>query len=169
MRRQAPLLIAVLALAAGACGAPDVALGTGDGATPAPAVANPPSEPPFLEGPLLAVTTTEPVTTDCVSESDLDPDGAVSSNDPPVCNPNPSTYGSLHVKGTNASQGGETEIVATVNKTVPVVREGAGGKLEPVRFSELAKGDVISLWITGEVMESYPLQGTATYVLVEER
>ena len=173
MPRIMIMVVGVLSLLLAACSPPDVALGNGDaggsGGSDAPAaVAQPPDEAPFLKGPITSITRAKAVTTDCVSEADADGDGAVSSNDPPVCNPNPSTYGGLGVKGKNAGQGGETEIIASVQKTVTIARPGAGGELEPVEFSDLAKGDVISLWITGPVMESYPLQGEASYILLED-
>ena len=175
MTRIALVVVACTVLALPACSSPDVVLGgggaagAGSGASDGTAaVGQPPTEAPFLKGPITVITRAKAVTTDCVSEADADGDGAVSSNDPPMCNPNPSTYGGLGVKGTNESQGGETEIIASVEKTVPIARRGAGGTLEPVAFSDLAKGDVVSLWITGPVMESYPLQGQASYILLEE-
>ena len=174
MPRIVIIVVGLLSLLLAACSPPDVALGSGDagggsGASDSPAaVAQPPAEKPFLKGPIDSIVATKPVTTDCVSEADADGDGAVSSDDPPVCNPNPLTFGTIGLKGTRADQGGDTAINAFVEKTVPIARRGAGGTIEPIEFSDLDKGDVISLWITGPVMESYPLQGQASYILLEE-
>lgn len=141
--------------------------GAGGGSSHSPAaVAQPPTEAPFLKGRIVSITTTEPVTTDCVSEPDADGDGAVSSNDAPVCDPNPTTFGTIHVKGEGG--GGDSEIVAGIEKTVPIARGGIGGTVEPITFSDLSEGDTVSLWVDGPLMESFPLQGGASYVLLEE-
>lgn len=167
MPRVLIMAVGVLSLLLAACSpAPDVALGSGGGATES-ADAQPPDEPPYLRGPVTSVATTKPVTTDCVSESDLDGDGMVSSDDPPVCDPNPEMVGSVGVKGERADQGGETEMVASVSKSVPIARRTDTGGLEAITFDEVSKGDVVSLWITGPVMESYPLQGGAAFIVVE--
>lgn len=157
------MVAGVLSLLLAACSPPDVTLGSGGSATQpaAPAVEPPPSDPPFLTGRIVSVTTTEPVTTDCVSESDLDADGSASSDDPPICNPDPESHGSIHVKG-------HTEMVATILKGTPLARRTAGGGVEPIEFADLSDGAAVSLWVDGPVMESYPLQGGASYVLLED-
>ena len=168
MRRLLLVLVGLVVMAgAVGCEAPDVSLGSGDGGGGAAGGTVPqlPDEDPFLTGRVVAVAATEPVTTDCVSEADLDPDGTVSSDDPPICNPNPDTFGSIHVRGDNAT--GESEIVATVGKDVPVVRRDAQGNLEPAAFDDIGEGDTVTLWITGPVMESFPVQGSASYVAIE--
>jgi hypothetical protein len=165
--RRLMLVLAVLAVTTAGCAQPDVSLGSGDGNGGAAGGTVPqlPDEDPFLKGEVVAVNATEPVTTDCVSEADLDRDGTVSSDDPPICNPNPHTFGSIHVRGDNAT--GESEIVATVGKDVPIVRRDAAGNLEPAAFEDISKGDTATLWITGPVMESFPVQGSASYVAIE--
>lgn len=177
MPRIMIMVAGVVSLLLAACSPADVALGGdggggGGGATEpaAPAAAEPPAEEPFLKGPVTSVTRTKPVTTVCVSEDqiDADGDGVVSDADPPVCNPNPETHGSVGVKGNRADQGGDTEIVAYVKKTVPIMRR-AGGSFKPVAFDDLRNGEVVSLWITGPVMESYPLQGEASFIVVEKQ
>lgn len=153
MNRILGLALCGMVVLAG-CGSPQAA-GTG-GESEAPAAAEPPAEAPYVKGTIASVAATEPVTTDCVSESDLDPNGTVSSDDPPVCNPNPSVFGTVHVKG-------NTEVVATVGKTTPIVdADGAA-----VAFQDLAKGAKVSVWMEGPIMESFPAQGAAAFVLVE--
>jgi hypothetical protein len=39
----------------------------------------------------------------------------------------------------------------------------------PVPRRSLRKGDVVSVWVTGPIRESYPVQATATRILVEPR
>ena len=159
MRRTAVWWLAtVLVLSLSGCGAPQAAGAGGSVRTELPAV-KPPAEAPYVSGLIVSVTAAEPVTTDCVSESDLDPDGTVSSDDPPVSNPNPTVFGSIHVKGS-------TEVVATIGKTVPIMRR-AGGAYEPVPFEGLAKGDEVTVWMAGPIMESFPAQGGAAFILVE--
>ena len=146
MRRLLAMVLcgALVALLA-ACGAPQAAS------------AEPPAEAPYVKGTIVSVVATEPVTEDCVSESDLDPDGTVSSDDPPMCNPNPSVFGTVHVRGS-------TEVVATVGKTTPIVdAEGAA-----VAFEDLAEGAAVSVWMEGPIMESFPAQGAASFLLVED-
>ena len=158
------LLALALALALAGCGAAQSGAGGDGGSTrggDAPAAAAPPDEAPYVRGEIVSVAAAEPVTTDCVSESDLDPDGTVSSDDPPVCNPNPSVFGSVHVKG-------NTEVVATVGKTTPIMRRVADDAFEPVAFEDLAAGDAVAVWMQGPIMESFPAQGGAAYVLVED-
>lgn len=160
-------LVVAVVLTAAACGPPDVALGPGGGdrsTEPGP----PPAGAPFVKGRIVSVSETKPVTTDCVSESNLDPNGSVSSDDPPMCNPNPDVHGGIQVTGKAEGQG-ETEIVATVHKTTPIARRLGDGSVEAAAFSDLREGIAVSLWISGPVMESYPLQGTASYVVLEEQ
>ena len=153
------LLCAVLMMGLSACGAPQAA-GAGGGSGDAPAASQPPDEAPYVRGDIAAVTPAKPVTTDCVSESDLDPNGSVSSDDPPICNPNPTVFGSIHVKG-------DTEMVATLGRQVPIMRR-AGDGFEPVAFEDLAVGQKVSVWATGPIMESFPVQGAASFVLLED-
>lgn len=157
--------LVVLALAVPGCAREVVIQGGDDGAAGAPG--RPPAQPPFIKGEILAVSAVEPVTTDCVSEADGDGDGVVSSDDPPVCDPNPSDAGTIHVRRTDG-QDGETEIVATIGVQTPVARRTAAGGVEPIGFDDLAQGDTVTLWVTGPVMESFPVQAGADYVLQEQ-
>ena len=163
MRRPAGWLLgAALVAALAGCGAQQGA-GAGGGASDdgaAPVAAQPPDEAPYVRGVIASVTPVEPVVTDCLSESDLDPDGTVSSDDPPICNPNPAVFGTIHAKG-------DTEVVATVGKTVPIMHR-SGDALEPIAFEDLTAGSKVSVWMEGPIMESFPAQGTAAFVLVED-
>ena len=141
------------------------------GRSPGPAAVVPPEEPPvphagvdpWLRGRITDVSTTEPVTEDCVPAADADGDGTVSSADPPVCDPNPASYGSLAVKGRVAGQDGPMPASVHVGKNVHL--EDADG--EPLRWADITKGRRVSVWITGEVAESYPVQVRATKIVIE--
>lgn len=176
VRTAVTALLALLAILAAGCGATADAGGAGGGGagtgdeggtadmTSAPA---PPAEPPYIRGRISSVTPVTPVTENC-SPADPDGDGAVSSDDPPVCNPNPDVWGSFVIAGTVANQGGKTEASTTVGKGTPIIRKARGGLLEPATFDELRGAEGVSVWITGQVAESYPVQVTATYVLLSD-
>ena len=117
---------------------------------------------PWLRGQVTDVTSTRPVTTDCVSEADPDGDGTVSSDDPPVCNPNPDSYGTLAVKGRISGQPGKEPASVHVAKDVPLL-DGYG---DAISWGDIAAGSAVDIWITGEVMESYPVQVNATKIVV---
>jgi hypothetical protein len=80
-----------LSLLAGACGDDDAAdVGTTDttstsGGDPDGSGVEVPDREPDLTGTITVVTPFEPITEDCTPPEDLDPDGVVSSDDPPVC------------------------------------------------------------------------------------
>ena len=168
MNRNLLGLVLALSVVGVACAPPDVVLGSGgDGATAVPVRREqPPAERPYLTGPVVSVSKTKPVTNNCVPpDPNPDPNAMVSSDDPPVCNPNPTTFGSIHLKGHRADQGGKTETVFSVTKDIPLVRETQGA-YEPVDFDDIEKGDRVSVWITGMVLESYPTQVEATFIVV---
>ena len=169
MRRLTMVLVGLALVASMAgCEQPDVALDSGNsaGGGAGNTAQQLPTQNPYLRGKIQSIVWTQPVATDCVSEGDLDPDGTVSSDDPPVCNPNPDTRGSIHVKGEAGT--GESEIVASIAKSIPIVRRDGDGNIEPAAFEDLAEGDTVTLWITGAVMESFPVQGAASYVVIEQ-
>ena len=145
----------VLLLAA--CGQPAVSDAARDDADTAP------SGEPWITGEVQNKSTVEPVTTDCVSEADLDPNGSVSSDDPPVCNPNPDTYGTLMVEGSTADSPDPMPAAVHVAKTVPIERRKGGA----AAWDDLARGSKVSVWITGEIAESYPPQVRATKIVID--
>ena len=153
-------LILALAVGAGGCASPDAAVGGGGGARDAPGDVVPPDGEPYVTGPVLSVSRNKPVTEDCVDpDPEADPEDSVSSDDPPVCDPNPTTLGSI----------GLADIVARVERTVPIVREGRDGEYEPIALDAIAKGDMVAIWISGPIAESYPAQGAADFVVVQAR
>lgn len=154
-RLAVALLLPVLALVG--CGDDGDDVGSGAGATDPPA-----TEPvATFEGTITQVTAFEPVTEGCVDPADLDPDGSVSSDDPPICtDPDTAPLGSILVEVEPGVDGGD-KIVFTVPSTAVVTRGG-----EVISFDDLAEGDVATIGFDGTVAESYPGQATAATVEV---
>lgn len=152
------ILTMVLAASLTACGMP--AGTSGGGGSAAPPANEVPGGQPWITGVVADVSNVDPVTEDCVSEADPDGDGTVSSDDPPVCDPDPDLYGTLLVEGEVEAQGGNTPASASVGKNVPLT-DGNGGA---VSWSDITRGSQVAVWITGEVAESYPVQVRATRV-----
>ena len=149
------LLVAALALAGCGQGPADVTEPPSDPAQPA-------EGPAWITGVVTNVATAQPVIRNCVSESPGDPADAVSSHDPPVCDPDPVFFGSFIVKGSIKGQPGNTSAAVKVGKAVPLTdRDGSA-----VAWEDLTKGSRVSVWISGEVMESYPVQARATRVVL---
>jgi hypothetical protein len=156
------LVMVVTSLALAGCGEPANSSGSG-AAPPATSQPAPPAKgAPWMRGVVTQVSTTKPVTRDCVSESSTDPDGTVSSDDPPVCNPNPDSYGSFMVKGSVQGEQGKTPASVAVAKTVTLADQDG----RRIAWTDITKGSNVSVWITGEVMESYPVQVRATHVVL---
>lgn len=121
------------------------------------------SDGAWVRGRVTDVATTEPVTENCVDEADPDGDGSVSSDDPPVCDPDPDTHGTLTVRGVVQGQGDRQPVAVHVDKSVPL-RDTDDA---PVNWTDIEEGTKVAVWITGEVMESYPPQVRATRLIVE--
>ena len=125
----------------------------------------PPGEEPTTTGPIASVQTFEPVTEGCTPAEDLDPNGSVSSDDPPVCTPaDADTLGTFLI----APQTGTGEVDAasvTVDKdTVLLLADGSGG-WQAGRFEDLSAGIEVQVWAGDAAMaESYPVQFTAEAV-----
>jgi hypothetical protein len=126
----------------------------------------PPGGEPTVAGPVASAQPFQPVTEDCTPAEGLDPNGSVSSDDPPICTP-----ADADVLGTFliAPKTGEGEVDAasvTVDKdTVLLVGDGSGG-WQAGRFEDLATGVEVQVW-AGEdtaIAQSYPVQFTAETV-----
>jgi hypothetical protein len=119
-----------------------------------------PDRPPELTGTITSVTPFVPVTEDCTPAEDLDPDGAISSDDPPVCTADDvDTVGTVLVEERpDAEVGGK--ISFTVTTATVLEGDGVHG------FADLAVGDVVDAWTPGPCAESYPEQCGAEALLV---
>jgi len=63
---------------------------------------------------------------------------------------------------------GSNKAVLTVTADTHMVEEFGGG-YEPSSPAQLAVGDVVAVWVSGPVRESFPVQADADVVVVRER
>jgi hypothetical protein len=145
-------LLAVALLLVACAGGP----GGAGGDQPAP-----PAGAPYISGAVTSVTPFTPITEDCVDGSDLDPDGSVSSDDPPICSPDDGPQGSILVE--ELPDGNKASL--TIAQTTGIWRETADG-VEPAAFTDLAEGQTVAAWVSGPVAESFPVQATADDVVI---
>lgn len=156
IRRTFGAALLALSLATAACG-DGTEVGTGD-STSTTTTSEPsgsgtlPDRPPELTGTITSVTPFVPVTEDCTPPGDLDPDGAISSDDPPVCTAHDNDIvGSVLVEEQpDAEEGGKISFTLT---TATVLGGDAVHS-----FADLAVGDVVDAWTSGPCAESYPEQ-----------
>jgi hypothetical protein len=155
-------VLACVALAAGACGSDDADV-SATTQTTASTIVEVPDREPDLTGTITVITPFEPITEDCTPPADLDPDGAVSNDDPPVCTTDDDVVGTILVEGDLAPEQGR-KISYTVT-TDTVITGEAGGV--PVRtFDDLAEGQLADTWTPGPCAESYPEQCTLEAIRV---
>jgi hypothetical protein len=58
--------------------------------------------------------------------------------------------------------------VTVTEKTAVFKRDSASGdRLQKIEFGEIVVGDIVEAWFTGAVAESYPVQATASTVVVQ--
>ena len=169
MRIRTTLIAGGLALSllGGACNddtdldAGDEPAGDGSGSDVAPdgSAATVPTTPPDLTGTITSVSPFEPVTEDCTPPEDLDPDGAVSSDDPPVCTPEDNdVVGTILVEETPNDASAGRKISFTVTSDSAITGETADGTKVGV-FGDLAEGQTVETWVAGDVCaESFPEQ-----------
>lgn len=159
-------VVAALTLLAAGCGDDGEDVGTGappDGSGDAGAL---PDRPPDYVGELTSVAAFEPITEDCVDPGDLDPDGAVSSDDPPICtDPDTAPLGTVLVEEVPGVQEGQ-KISLRIDEATVLRHSGDGGDPEVVTFDDLSEGDQVEAWVDGPVADSYPQQGAAAALLV---
>jgi hypothetical protein len=145
MRSITAFLVALALLLAG-CGDDEADVDTG-GTAPADV----PGRAADLVGTITSVTPFVPVTEDCTPADDLDPNGSVSNEDPPICTPEDNdVVGTILVEEQPEVQEGR-KISYTV--TAATTFEGVDG------FDDLTEGQVADTWVAGGVCaESYPEQ-----------
>jgi len=160
-----PVLVLVLLAACGDdteevdSGAP----GAADTTTTIDVAATVPGSEPDLVGTITSVDSLEPVTEGCTPPEDLDPDGAVSSDDPPVCTPaDADVVGTVLVEEDPDEPSAGRKISFTVTAQTSLVRDGQTLDLE-----DLEVGQVVEAWVSGDVCaESYPEQCSAAALQV---
>lgn len=142
-------------------GSPDTTTdpGTGIGVAPDGSGVEVPDRAVDLVGTITTVTPFEPIVEDCTPSDDLDPDQAVSSDDPPVCTPADSTViGSITVEEQpDAPQGGR-KISFTVTTDTKITGANAAGLGVGV-FGDFVEGQTVDTWVLdGVCAQSYPEQ-----------
>jgi hypothetical protein len=120
-----------------------------------------PAAPPDITGTITEVAPFEPITEDCTPAEDVDPDGSVSSNDPPVCTPpDNDVLGTVLVEEQPGVQDGRKISFTLTTSTVLTGDDGA-----PLgEFADLAVGQTVDGWSTGICAESYPEQCSAVAI-----
>jgi len=147
------------ALLAAGCGDDDSAVDAGATTLPDGGDVLVPDRPADLVGTITVVTPFEPITEDCTPPEDLDPDGAVSSDDPPVCTPaDNDVLGTVLVEEEPGVQEGR-KISYTVTTSTGLTGQTADGVPVAV-FGDLAEGQTADTWVPEDAMcaESYPEQ-----------
>jgi hypothetical protein len=132
---------------------PDCDADCGDG------VVTIPDGAPDLRGTITSVEPFVPVTEDCTPAGEVDPDGAVASDDPPICTPEDNDIvGTILVEETPLDRSGGRKISYTVTTTTAIAGEGADGT-GIGSFDRLAEGQMADTWVLGDMCaESYPEQ-----------
>ena len=75
--------------------------------------------------------------------------------------------GTLRVEENPADSSGSAKWVLTITgNTIVLVRPGE--MTEPASFQRLVIGQRVDAWVTGPVAESYPMQATASHLLVRD-
>ena len=115
--------------------------------------------PPDLVGTITSIEPFVPVTEDCTPAEDLDPDGAVSNEDPPVCTPEDNdVVGTILVEEDPEDPRGGRKISFTATSGTRFFGATADGS-DVTAFDDLADGQQVRTWVTGDgCAESYPEQ-----------
>ena len=170
LTRTAAAALLSLTMITAACG-DDTDVSTGGATTttqpgaettaPGGSEATVPDAPADITGTVTAVTPFEPITEDCTPPEDLDPDGSVSSDDPPVCTPEDNdVVGTVMVEEEPDAEQGDKISFTVTTSTVLVGSDGA-----PLgEFADFAEGQTVEAWSTGMCAESYPEQCTAVAI-----
>lgn len=134
--------------------------------------AGPPAGPPSITGTLTSVTPFVPRTEDCVEAGRRPPDAAVSSDDEPFCtDPQSDVVGSIlveehpdrPVEGPGPPAGDKASVTV---ETGSRILEDAGESYTEAAFDAFEVGQVVQVWFSGPVAESYPVQAAAKAVVI---
>jgi hypothetical protein len=136
--------------------------------------AGPPPGPPGITGTLTSVTPFVPRTEDCVQPGDRPADAPVSSDDQLSCtDPGTELVGSVLVEehpdrrldGAGLPPGDKA--VVSIEGGSQVIRADGEGYAEAT-FGDLRVGQVVEVWFTGPVAESYPVQAGTKAVVIRQ-
>ena len=156
-------LLSCTLLTAAACGDDDSSVQAGDSPTDTTdgADGTVPDAPADVTGTITSVTPFEPITEDCTPAEDLDPEGSVSSDDPPICTPEDNDIvGTVLVEETPELEEGIKISFAVTTSTALTGSDSAPLGV----FADLAEGQTVEAWSTGMCAESYPSQCEAVAI-----
>jgi hypothetical protein len=171
MRRSLTLILAVLTvgtLLVAGCGDDDKKVeskpnDTSDDA--GQASPTPPDEPATTQGPIASVQPFQPVTENCTPAEGLDPNGSVSSDDPPLCTPADSDIVGSFLIAPGTGTGEVDAASVTVTEDTELLVGDASGGWRTGRFEDLQAGVEVQAWaLDGMMAESYPVQFEAEAV-----
>lgn len=133
--------------------------GTGTGVAPDGSGVQVPDRDPDLVGTITTITPFEPITEDCTPADGIDPDAAVSSDDPPVCTPEDNdVIGTILVEEDPDAPEGGRKVSYTVTTATKITGQTAEGTKVGV-FADFAEGQTADTWVSGNACaESYPEQ-----------
>lgn len=161
MKRFLLSLIVAAALSACADANPDGRIDAAPGGLP--------DSDASLTGVATKMTPFTPVTTNCTPPDELDPDGTVSSDDPPVCtDPETAPLGAVLVEADPDSQTGD-KISFTISQDTKIFTENRDQgvrTLAEVGLDTITSGARVEAGYSGPVMDSYPQQTTADYLVL---
>ena len=120
-----------------------------------------------MKGTIKSVEPFRPVTTNCTRPEDVDPDSAVSSDDPPVCTDmDKAPLGTVLIEA-DPARGTLDKVIFTVGPEAALFSSYTGlgdEELTQIDFAELSVGRQAEVGFSGQVAESYPGQATAESV-----
>lgn len=158
MRPHTLVLLAVLYAGLAACAG-------GSGAVSG----EPPDGDPVIVGTITSSTPFQAVTEDCVDPEGADADALVSSDDPPFCTrPDEDRVGWVSVEEDPTSETGDPKMVVGVNSGTAILLQTAEG-YEPATFADLREGNLVAVWASGPIAESYPTQGDGDAIAILHR
>lgn len=122
-----------------------------------------PSEIPGVYGIIKTLNPTETPETQDDGKEAAGPDTPVSSDDRELSG-NDGRLGSMLVEGSGNEAAYDAARVTVTEDTNIFLRQGTDD--EDADFSRLREGDQVKVWFRGAVNESYPVQGTASHILI---
>ncbi len=80
----------------------------------------------------------------------------------------PAPIGSILVEGRVEADTSLDKAALTITEGTEVLRRGGGGAETGSSFADLRAGQTVEAWTTGPVRESYPVQATASRIVILE-
>lgn len=104
----------------------------------------------------------------CMPAPPSEPAGGPPADQPPYIQGTITSVTASDTGGVVVVEAADNTAAVTVTATTVVVQE-LGGGYEPASFGNLGPNLPVSVWITGPVRESFPVQVEATGIVILER